>query len=44
MGKGFLTGESEGCFGYFFRNGVRRSIGTGKIVVEFFSVATSVKV
>ena len=29
---------------YFFRKGVIRSIGTGKMVVEFFSVATSVKV
>ena len=30
---------------YFFsRKGLRRSIGTGKIVVEFFSVATSVRV
>jgi hypothetical protein len=26
------------------RNGVKRSIGTGNIVVEFFSVAISVRV
>ncbi len=44
MGKGLLTEKSDECFDYFFKNGVRRSIGTGKIVVEFFSVATSVKV
>ena len=32
-------------FRYFFsRKGLRRSMGTGKIVVEFFSVATSVRV
>ena len=42
MGKDLLF--ETGLFGYFFKNGVRRSIGTGKIVVEFFSVATSVKV
>ena len=29
---------------YFFKKGVSRSMGTGKMVVEFFSVATSVKV
>jgi hypothetical protein len=29
---------------YFFKKGVSKSIGTGKMVVEFFSVATSVKV
>jgi hypothetical protein len=28
----------------FLINGVKRSMGTGKMVVEFFSVATSVKV
>jgi len=49
-----LTDQGKGSFNkvarsfdalrYFFRKGVRRSIGTGKIVVEFFSVATSVKV
>jgi len=29
---------------YFFKKGVIISIGTGKIVVEFFSVAISAKV
>ena len=45
-GKGFFN-KVDKPFGrshYLFRKGVRRSIGTGKMVVEFFSVATSVKV
>jgi hypothetical protein len=29
---------------FFSRKGLRRSMGTGKMVVEFFSVATSVRV
>ena len=40
QGRGLLREER-----YFFsRKGLRRSMGTGKIVVEFFSVATSVSV
>jgi len=46
QGKGSFNkvARSFDALRYFFRKGVRRSIGTGKIVVEFFSVATSVKV
>ncbi len=44
-GEGFSQGEDFfGRLRHFFMKGVRISIGTGKIVVEFFSVAISVKV
>jgi len=32
------------CLSYFSRNGFIRSMGTGNIIVEFFSVAISVRV
>jgi len=42
---GELAGEYAQADDYmsFFKNGVNRSIGTGKIVVEFFSEAISTR-
>ena len=43
--RDYLAGRVQiGNYVSFFKNGVNKSIGTGKIVVEFFSAATSTKV
>lgn len=43
--ESLLLGDLDHSFSpNFLMNGAKRSIGTGKIVVEFFSVATSVRV